>query len=230
MDDLGGFPIIFGNTQLVYNTYLRDVSNLLIYEWNNPLILNRYPKLFLETPEQAAKVALRRFRLDWFFNEEQLKGVAPDAAFRNAAWQFCRGNKTRPKWDYRPYIPRFGSKVMAFLHLFSGERRTGDLHTALENLRAPDSCVLLVIFSWISFLTHRLATWHVGKARRNGWSSCLRGASQASSQDHPARRGQGPDPEEESQDLAEETGVRVPSDTSINHRVWDNSRWRRQSN
>ena len=94
---------------------------------------------------QAARVAWRRFRLEWFFNEEQLKEVAPDAAFRNAAWQFCLGNQTRPKWDHKPYIPRFGSKVMAFLHLFSGERRTGDLHTALENLKAPAGCVLVVI-------------------------------------------------------------------------------------
>ncbi len=94
---------------------------------------------------QAAQVAWRRFRLEWFFNEEQLKGVAPDAAFRDAAWKFCLGNNTRPRWEHHPYIPRFGSKTMAFLHLFSGERRTGDLHTALENLRAPDRCVLLVI-------------------------------------------------------------------------------------
>ena len=74
-----------------------------------------------------------------------MQGMAPVDAFRRAAWEFCQNNKKQETWETKQYIPKFGSKVLAFLHLFSGERRTGDLHSALEGMRAPDGCCLLVV-------------------------------------------------------------------------------------
>ena len=93
----------------------------------------------------ALQVAKSRFRLEWFFDPGQLQGVAPDEEFRDATWDYCNGRTTAPTWTRRDYIPRFGSRTMVFLHLFSGERREGDLHSALEQLRPPDRCTLLVI-------------------------------------------------------------------------------------
>lgn len=49
------------------------------------------------------------------------------------------------RWCQKEYVPRFGSRVVVFLHLFSGERRFQDIQYYLERITPPEGCVLRVL-------------------------------------------------------------------------------------
>lgn len=78
-----------------------------------------------------------RLRPEWYFNMEE-HGVLPeDQEIRGAAWNFCSSTKTRPMWRKCVYIPRMRSRQLNYVHLFSGERRSGDLQDALGAVPIP---------------------------------------------------------------------------------------------
>ena len=95
--------------------------------------------------EVIVKTAAKRFRLSWFFTDEQIKAPVEDGELREAAWQYCRKAKGPWQWTDLEYIPRFGCRVLIWLHLFSGERRGDDLQSHLENLKAPSGYVMRIL-------------------------------------------------------------------------------------
>ena len=97
-----------------------------------------------------------RLRPEWYFSMEE-HGVLPeDQEIRSAAWNFCSSTKTRPTWRKCPYIPRMRSRQLNYVHLFSGERRSGDLQDALGAVPIPSGCVRTVLSVDIIF-DHRRA-------------------------------------------------------------------------
>lgn len=68
--------------------------------------------------------------------------MAPkDEDIRNAALEFCRKQDKVDDWCFPTYVPRFGAKELVFVHLFSGERREGDIQMWLEQSPAPPGAV-----------------------------------------------------------------------------------------
>ncbi len=74
------------------------------------------------------QLTTRRFRISWFFRPEQIKAPLGNQDLRDSAWNFCRRAKGPWKWKPKPYVPRFGSHILIWLHFCSGERRADDLH------------------------------------------------------------------------------------------------------
>ena len=84
-------------------------------------------------------------------------GVLPeDQAIREAAWSFCCTTTKKPSWRKCPYIPKMRTRQLNYIHLFSGERRSGDLQEALGNLPVPAGCTRTVLSVDIMF-DHRRA-------------------------------------------------------------------------
>ena len=94
---------------------------------------------------QSAQIAWRRCSLPWFFEKSELKADPTDESIRSAAWLFCKTYAGVKRWRQGDYIPRVRSRGLVFLHLYSGHRRTGDLHEALSGLRAPSGYYISVI-------------------------------------------------------------------------------------
>ena len=95
---------------------------------------------------------------------------------QGAAYLGLHQSRFRPfRWQYTMRIPRFRSKELVVLHLFSGHRRPGDISSFLHNLPAPDgACVtslaLDIIFDPIRCDLSRRAIqckW-IGYARAGG--------------------------------------------------------------
>ena len=89
-----------------------------------------------------------RMHLRWFFSEERCS-LLPDADdLRSAAWYYCRERSAfgeRAGWQDGEPIPRFVQKELVFLHLFSGEKRAGDLQDALHEINIPRGCVRVIL-------------------------------------------------------------------------------------
>lgn len=68
-----------------------------------------------------------------------------DNQCRNAVWDFCSADTREYRWQRKSYVPRFGSRVVVFLHLFSRERRFQDIQYYLERITPPEGCVLRVL-------------------------------------------------------------------------------------
>ena len=95
--------------------------------------------------EVIVKTAARRFKLSWFFPAEQIKAPVDDGELREAAWQYCKKATGPWQWAVPDYIPRFGCRILIWLHLFSGERRGDDLQSHLERLQAPSGYVMRIL-------------------------------------------------------------------------------------
>ena len=97
----------------------------------------------------AAELAYRRCTLRWFFEEADLVQDPRDEEIRNAAASFASSNRTAAGWSHREdfftSVPRFRSSTLVFLHLFSGERRKGDIQSFLENMEAPAGYCLHIL-------------------------------------------------------------------------------------
>ena len=91
------------------------------------------------------QLTTRRFRISWFFRPEQIKAPLGNQDLHDSAWNFCRRAKGPWKWKPKPYVPRFGSHILIWLHFCSGERRADDLQAYLEGLRAPSGFVLRIL-------------------------------------------------------------------------------------
>lgn len=100
---------------------------------------------------EAMQYVHRHCSLTWFLNAEQLTVEPDDHQFRSAAWQFCASQTRTYRWQRKHYIPRFGSRVVVFLHLFSGERRFQDIQFYLERITPPEGCVLRVLSADVIF-------------------------------------------------------------------------------
>ena len=89
-----------------------------------------------------------RLHLRWFFSEERC-ALLPDAeALRSAAWNYCcerSALQERTEWQGGEPVPRFVHKELVFLHLFSGEKRGGDLQDALNEISIPSGCVRVIL-------------------------------------------------------------------------------------
>ena len=94
---------------------------------------------------QSLDVALKRYDIRWFFGEEEVLAEATDDSIRNASWDHCHSFNGRSHWENQDYVPRMKSSTLVYLHLFSGNRREGDLHSALSSLRAPPGGIVAVI-------------------------------------------------------------------------------------
>ena len=72
-----------------------------------------------------------------------------DEEIRNAAASFASCKRQAAVWSYREdfftSVPRFRSPTLVFLHLFSGERRDGDIQSFLETMEAPAGYCLHVL-------------------------------------------------------------------------------------
>ena len=94
---------------------------------------------------QSARVAARRCQLSWFFCRDELTAEATDDCIRNSAWEFCRQQQGCIRWRQEEYVPKVRCGTLVFLHLFSGHRREGDLHSWLSRMQVPDGYQLMVI-------------------------------------------------------------------------------------
>ena len=94
---------------------------------------------------QSARVAARRCQLSWFFSRDELMAEASDDGIRNSAWDFCRRPVSGLRWKQGAYVPRMRCGTLVFLHLFSGHRRDGDLHSWLAKMNVPAGYMLTVI-------------------------------------------------------------------------------------
>ena len=86
-----------------------------------------------------------RLRLDWYFKPEDLGSFPSDRDIRESAWGYCKITEHTPRWKPREYIPRMRTRQLNYVHLFSGERRAGDLQEALGQLPVPDGCTRTVL-------------------------------------------------------------------------------------
>ena len=96
----------------------------------------------------ALELAVRRCTLTWFFHEDDLLCDPDDQAIRNAAANYATSQRAAARWKYgRDFwsLPRFGARCLVFLHLFSGERRKGDIQEYLERLQVPSGFVLHIL-------------------------------------------------------------------------------------
>lgn len=96
-----------------------------------------------------------RLRIDWFIPNADHAGIPDDRDIRSAAWDYCRATQRVPSWKPRPYIPRMKTRQLNYVHLFSGERREGDLQQALGALPVPDGCICAVLSVDIIFDSKR---------------------------------------------------------------------------
>ena len=95
--------------------------------------------------KMISEITARRCRVAWFFTADHIKAPLDDQALRDAAWNFCRRSKEKWTWNRRSYVPRFGSKLLFWLHFCSGERRSDDVQAYLETLRPPDGYVMRIL-------------------------------------------------------------------------------------
>lgn len=61
---------------------------------------------------------------------------------------FCcerREERDATNWEVVLPIPRCRHKELVFLHLFSGEKRDGDLQDALHEVQVPNGCVRIIL-------------------------------------------------------------------------------------
>ncbi len=96
-----------------------------------------------------------RMRITWFIDPEQLDQPWTQTELQDNAWDYCRENGRVPAWRPHPYIPKFTSKCLVFVHFFSGVRREGDLQQFLERIEIPDSCTRVVLSLDIVFDSRR---------------------------------------------------------------------------
>lgn len=96
-----------------------------------------------------------RMRMTWFIDPEQLDQPWTQTELQDNAWDYCRAATTMPVWKAKPYIPRFISRCLVFVHFFSGVRREGDLQQYLEEMDIPDSCYRVVLSLDIVFDARR---------------------------------------------------------------------------
>ena len=94
---------------------------------------------------QSTRIAWRRFEISWFFEPQEIKAEATDDSIRNAAWIYCFEQTEMPQWKRKPYVPRMRTNTVVLLHLFSGNRRAGDLHSTLSAMQAPPGSLLMVL-------------------------------------------------------------------------------------
>jgi len=70
-------------------------------------------------------------------------------AIRDSAANFASCRREAGSWHYdeevRSELPRFGAKFLVFIHLFSGERRRGDIQEYLEQLVVPGGFILHIL-------------------------------------------------------------------------------------
>ena len=97
-----------------------------------------------------------KLRLSWYFNMDEHGIIPEDQEIREAAWSFCNSTTKSPTWRRCNYIPRMRSRQLNYVHLFSGERRSGDLQDALGALPIPPGCTRTVLSVDIIF-DHRRA-------------------------------------------------------------------------
>ena len=97
----------------------------------------------------ALELAVRRCTLRWFFEAEQLHQDPSDQAIRDSAAKFASCRREAAQWlldeEARSGLPRFGAKFLVFIHLFSGERRRGDIQQFLEKLTAPEGYFIHIL-------------------------------------------------------------------------------------
>ena len=97
----------------------------------------------------ALELAVRRCALRWFFEAEQLHQDPSDQAIRDSAAKFAACRREAANWcideEVCSELPRFGAKFLVFIHLFSGERRRGDIQDFLEKLTVPGGYILHIL-------------------------------------------------------------------------------------
>ena len=89
-----------------------------------------------------------QLRLRWFFHEDDIAqaGPLPSAEdLRGNAWKFCDVDRQNKRWTITRHDPRNGFSDFAVVHLFAGERRTGDLESFLETIKLPPRAVRVII-------------------------------------------------------------------------------------
>ena len=127
----------------------------------------------------AMQLLAGRCDLNLFFTPEELSREPEDQAYRGAAWNHCSRSAPTSQWSDKGYIPRFGSRTLTFLHLFSGERRSQDLQHFLEQIVVPAGfllCILSVdvIFNEITGDLTNLSNQR--KWLHYAWCGCIVGA------------------------------------------------------
>ena len=103
----------------------------------------------------------------WFFDSEDFVQLPEDIEIRDAALNYCREQKEVARWTNTSYIPRFGSPTLAFLHVFSGHRRQGDIQYHLEREPAPPGTVVVVLSVDVIY-DHRAGDLADPPTRRHG--------------------------------------------------------------
>ena len=98
-----------------------------------------------EKVRTAMQLLARGCELSLFFTPDELSKEPEDQAYRRSAWNHCSRSDTTSHWSDKSYVPRFGARTLAFLHLFSGERRSQDLQHFLERIVVPAGCLLCIL-------------------------------------------------------------------------------------
>ena len=94
---------------------------------------------------EAIKTAARKCYAGWFFTEDEFVQMPDEDELREAALTFCQSQRSVASWKATPYVPRFGSRTLVYLHLFSGHRRSGDIQQYLEEQPAPDGAIVVAL-------------------------------------------------------------------------------------
>ena len=100
----------------------------------------------------------RRMRITWFVSDEELDATWTGTELQDNAWKYCQEHSSLPSWSAKPYVPRFSSRCLVFVHFFSGVRREGDLQQFLERIPIPESCTRVVLSLDIVFDSKRATT------------------------------------------------------------------------
>ena len=94
---------------------------------------------------EAIKTAARKCYAGWFFTEDEFVQMPDEDELREAALTFCQSQRSVASWKATPYVPRFGSRTLVYLHLFSGHRRSGDIQQYLGEQPAPDGAIVVAL-------------------------------------------------------------------------------------
>ena len=89
-----------------------------------------------------------KLRLGWFFEEQDIEmaGPLPEAEdLRGNAWKYCSVDRRLKRWTLNRHDPQNFFSDFVIVHLFSGERRAGDLESFLEEIRIPPRSVRVII-------------------------------------------------------------------------------------
>ena len=105
--------------------------------------------------ELLAGLFRRRMKIEWFVTAEEFDNPWTGQDLQDNAWRYCQERTRVPAWRAQPYVPRFCSRCLVFVHFFSGVQRSGDLQQYLDGIEIPAGCTRVVLSLDIVFDAQR---------------------------------------------------------------------------